>query len=72
MTPEQCRCARSLLNWSVLDLADNADLSTETISGYEAGYEEFMESVIASIQVTLEYAGIEFIAPDENGVRLRS
>jgi hypothetical protein len=56
----------------VLDLADNADLSTETISGYEAGYEEFMESVIASIQVTLEYAGIEFIAPDENGVRLRS
>lgn len=72
MTPEQCRFARTLLNWSVLDLADNADLSTETISGYESGYDEFMESVIASIQVTLEYAGIEFTAPDEKGVRLRS
>ena len=72
MTPEQCRFARSLLNWSVLDLADNADLSTETICGYESGYDEFMESVIASIQVTLEYAGIEFVAPDERGVRLRS
>ena len=72
MTPQQCRFARTLLNWSLLDLADNADLSTETISGYEAGYEEFMESVIASIQVTLEYAGVEFIALDENGVRLRS
>lgn len=72
MSPEQCRNARNLLNWSTLDLADNADLSLETISSYEDGYEEFMESVVASIQSTLEDAGIKFSDLDDKSVTLRS
>ena len=71
MTPNQCRFARSLLCWSILDLADNADLSIDTIAHYESGDDEYTESVIELIQVALEYGGIEFYAPDDLGVRLR-
>jgi transcriptional regulator with XRE-family HTH domain len=55
----------------MLDLADYADLSIDTIAHYESGDDEYTYSVIESIQVALEYGGVEFCAPDDQGVRLR-
>ena len=60
MSPVQCRNARDLLNWSILDLADKADLSIETISAFEGGQDECTESVTETIRCALEDAGIIF------------
>lgn len=64
MSPVQCREARFLLNWSLLDLADRADLSLETISNFENYSEELTESVAYMIQSVMQQEGIDF---DEDG-----
>lgn len=64
MSPVQCREARALLNWSLLDLADKADLSLETISNFENYSEELTESVAYMIQSVMQQEGIDF---DEDG-----
>ena len=64
MSPVQCREARVLLNWSLLDLADRADLSLETISNFENYSEELTESVAYMIQSVMQQEGIDF---DEDG-----
>ena len=64
MFPVQCREARFLLNWSLLDLADRADLSLETISNFENYSEELTESVAYMIQSVMQQEGIDF---DEDG-----
>lgn len=64
MSPVQCREARFLLNWSLLDLADKADLSLETISNFENYSEELTESVAYMIQSVMQQEGIDF---DEDG-----
>ena len=70
MTPLQCQRARSLLNWSPLDLADEADMSLETVMSFEHGSEEFdeimyLESIALSLQNALERAGINFYNRDD-------
>jgi len=67
MSPTQCREARSLLNWSLLDLADKADLSLETISNFENYSDDVTESVEHMIQIVLQREGIDF---DEDGTGL--
>ena len=64
MSPVQCREARFLLNWSLLDLADKADLSLETISNFENYSEELTVSVAYMIQSIFQQEGINF---DEDG-----
>lgn len=72
MTPEQCRMARAGLGLSVRELADRAQVSTNTISRLEAG-EELKPRTMEAIQRALEVAGVEFIAENGGGagVRLR-
>lgn len=72
MLPIQCRMARTALTLGVKELAQLADVSTNTISRFEAG-EELKPRTLAAIRTALEKAGVEFI--EENGggpgVRLR-
>lgn len=72
MTPEQCKMARAGLGISVRELAELAQVSTNTISRLEAG-EELKPRTVGAIQRALEVAGVIFV--DENGegpgVRLR-
>lgn len=72
MTPEQCRMARAGLGMSVRDLADRAQVSTNTISRLEAG-EELKPRTVEAIQRALEEAGVIFVAENGEGpgVRLR-
>ena len=72
ITSEQCRAARALLDWTQGDLARAARLSAVTIRAFERGG-EMRESNRSLLRMTLERAGVEFIADNGGGpgVRLR-
>jgi len=72
MTPAQCRMARAALEIGVRELAERADVSTNTIVRLERG-EALKPRTVAAIRAALEAAGVVFV--EENGegpgVRLR-
>jgi predicted transcriptional regulator len=72
ITPEQCRMARAGLGLGVRELAANAQVSTNTITRFEAG-EELRPRTIDAIQAALEGAGAAFMADDgeRGGVMLK-
>lgn len=73
ITAEQCRAARSLLDWSQPDLVRASGIGRSTITRFERGVHAPHPSNLAAIQAAFEFAGVEFI--DSNGggpgVRLR-
>ena len=73
ITPEQCRAARGLLDWSQQRLADEAQVGIVTVRLLESGQNQPRRATLNVVRRTLEDAGVEFI--DENGggvgVRLR-
>lgn len=73
VTPEQCRAARALLDWTQADLAERAGVSRSTVRGFENGRHELHRGSAAVIRAALEAAGVVMIDPDEQGpgVRLR-
>ena len=73
ITPEQCRAARALLNWSQPDLAEAAGIARGTIANFERGASVPHPSNLADIRTALEAAGVEFIPANGGGpgVRLR-
>lgn len=72
VTSAQLRAARSLLDWSVRDLAEKAGVHRNTVSRAETKETEHGHAVVAMVR-TLEAAGVIFV--EENGegpgVRLR-
>jgi transcriptional regulator with XRE-family HTH domain len=72
VTSAQLRAARSLLNWTVRDLAEKARVHRNTITRAEGDAAEHGHAVAQLIR-TLEAAGVIFV--EENGegpgVRLR-
>lgn len=73
ITPEQCRAARALLNWSQPDLAEAAGTSRGTIANFELGTRVPHANNLEEIRAALEAAGIGFIPENGGGpgVRLR-
>ena len=65
--------ARSGLALGVRELAEAAQVSTNTITRFEKG-EELRPRTVEAIRAALEAAGVEFIAENGGGpgVRLRS
>lgn len=70
MTPAQCRMARSGLSLGVRELAEAAQVSTNTITRFEKG-EELRPRTIDAIRAALEAAGAEFIAENGGGFGVR-
>jgi DNA-binding Xre family transcriptional regulator len=66
----QCKLARVALDWGVLDLANAAKVSTQTITRLERG-EELRTTTLHKIKSVLEDAGIEFIPENGGGVGVR-
>lgn len=60
MTPEQSRAARSLLGWSVRDLAGSAGVGVNTVSRFENSGDA-MHSTVMKLCGTMESAGVVFI-----------
>ncbi|WP_420347118.1 helix-turn-helix domain-containing protein [Pelagibius sp.] len=67
LTPEQCRAARALLDWSQPDLAAASGIGRSTITRLERGSLVPHQSNLASLRQALESAGVEFL--DETRMR---
>lgn len=72
ITADQCRAARSLLNWTQDQLATNAVVSRATIADFESSTRQPMKNNLRSIADCLFAAGVDFI-PEEGdlGVGVR-
>ncbi len=72
ITSDQCRAARSLLNWTQDQLATNAVVSRATIADFESNTRQPMKNNLRSIADCMFAAGIDFI-PEEGdlGVGVR-
>lgn len=68
VTSAQIRAARGLLNWTVRDLAERAGVHRNTVTRLENDAIESGYSA-ATVQRTLEDAGVEFTNGDSPGVR---
>lgn len=64
MNAMQCRMARAALGLGVRDLAQLAEVAPATITRLERG-EELLPRTISAIRISLESAGVQFIAPGE-------
>lgn len=65
LTPEQCRAARAILDWTQVDLAQRTKISDVTIRGFELEHSSLKDSTAQLLRLTFEAAGIEFL--DSNG-----
>lgn len=70
LTPEQCRAARALLNWTQAELADRVSVSAVSIRAFEKGG-EMRDSNRKLIQMTFENSGVQFIPENGGGAGVR-
>ena len=71
VTSAQLRAGRSLLGWTVRDLAERASVHRNTVSRAE-WQDEGHGFAVAQIVRTLEEAGVSFLSDEDGaGVRLR-
>ena len=71
ITPELCRAARGLLDWTGEDLAREAKVALNTVRKFEAQKTAPMPNNLAAIQTAFERAGIVFIPENGGGIGLR-
>ncbi len=70
ITPEQCRRAREVLDWTPFDLAGRADVGIAVVLRFEDGQGKPVVSRIAALRRAFGEAGVVFL-PD-GGVRLET
>ena len=70
-TPEQCRAARGLLDWTQEELAERADVSRSTIRDFENGRHSLHMATAAQVVTALERGGAVLIPADEAGPGVR-
>lgn len=73
MTPEQCRAARALLNWSATTLGKKVNVGRNVVSRFENGSPNTRHGTVVAMQKVMEAAGVVFIPENGGGpgVRLR-
>jgi transcriptional regulator with XRE-family HTH domain len=71
LTPEQCRAARGLLNWSQYDLEAKATVAQKTIANFELAKSALRDETSAKLKGALEKAGVEFIPENGGGAGVR-
>jgi transcriptional regulator with XRE-family HTH domain len=67
----QCRAARGLVDWSQLELAEQAGVGVVTIRQLEAGTHEPRRATLEVVRRALETAGVEFIEENGGGAGVR-
>jgi transcriptional regulator with XRE-family HTH domain len=72
MLAVQIRMARAALGWSIVEFAERAKVSTNTLVRLERG-EELKQSTLDHLRHVLERAGIEFLVDNDGsyGVKFR-
>jgi transcriptional regulator with XRE-family HTH domain len=71
ITPEQCRAARGLLDWTQQDLAERARVGIVTVRQIEAGTTEPRIATLDVIRRALEAGGVEFLEENGGGAGVR-
>jgi len=73
LSPEQCRAARGLLDWTQEELAERANVSRSTIRDFENGRHCLHSVTAAQVVAAFECGGALLIPPGKAGpgVRLR-
>lgn len=66
----QFRMARAALGWGIVEFAERAGVSTNTIVRFERG-EELKQSTIDQLRSVFEEAGLEFIPENGGGAGVR-
>jgi transcriptional regulator with XRE-family HTH domain len=72
LTPDLCRAARGLLNWTQMDLKAASGVATKTIADYERGARTPYDRTIRDLRQAFEAAGVEFMNGDAPGLRLKA
>jgi DNA-binding XRE family transcriptional regulator len=70
LTPALCRAARGLLDWTQLDLADQAAVSRSTIRDYEGQHHEIHRATEAQLRTAFEKGGVAFVEVEGVGTCL--
>jgi transcriptional regulator with XRE-family HTH domain len=72
LSPEQCRAARALLDWTQVELAHRSGLCRSTVRDFEGGRHLLSPASAQQIVTALE-AGVFLLSPDSvgPGVRLK-
>jgi transcriptional regulator with XRE-family HTH domain len=71
LSPEQCRAARGLLDWTQEELAEKANVSRSTIRDFENGRHRLHLTTVAQVVTALEKGGALLIASGEAGPGVR-
>jgi transcriptional regulator with XRE-family HTH domain len=61
LTPALCRAARGLLNWTQIELAEQADVSRSTIRDFEGSRHDIHRATAEQLRLALEVGGVAFI-----------
>lgn len=61
MTPEQCRMARNLLDWSLGDLGTRCGADQTALARFENGRGVPNGTILARLRQTFEGVGVEFV-----------
>ncbi len=70
VTKEQCRAARALLGWKLVDLAEASHVTKNAIQQFETGITNPRRVTLEALQRALERAGVEFTNGNKPGVCL--
>ena len=72
LQPALIRAARGLLNWSIVALAQAAELSVSTIKRMEMADPQFISfNAYAQVRRAFEKVGVRFLDDDGKGIGLR-
>ena len=75
ITSGQCRAARALLDLTQPQLAALAEIGLSSVVDFERSRRDVSRPIVLGLKVTLENAGVQFIAKNSAGgagVRLRN
>jgi transcriptional regulator with XRE-family HTH domain len=71
ITPDQCRAARALLDWSREQLAEASKVAHRTIVDFERGARAPRNATLDVLHRTFEAAGVQFIPENGGGAGVR-
>lgn len=71
LTPEQCRAARGLLDWSQQQLAEASKLHRKTVVAFERASPAIEERTVDDLKEALEKGGVVFIPENGEGPGVR-
>ena len=72
LTPEQCRAARAIVNWSQSDLEAHSGVARKTIADFEGSKKKRpYPDTLRDLTTALESAGVIFVDPNGMGPGVR-